>query len=73
MSVVESIFIALAAIVALAVLVFWLQMIRHCWTHTEPGSRERWVWLLIVVLGKLPGALGYYLLHVRPERVETTA
>ena len=38
-------------------------------TRTPPRSKERYVWLLIVVLGKLPGALAYYLLVKRPAQV----
>ncbi len=55
--------ITLGTTFALAALGFWIAMIRHCWLHTPAGSRERWVWLAIVVLGKLPGALAYYLLR----------
>ena len=56
---------AVEAALGIASLVFWIAMIRHCWLNTEPGSRERWVWLLIVVLGKLPGAFAYYMLRDR--------
>lgn len=55
----------LVTLIAVAALVFWIAMIRDCWLKTQPGSRERWVWLLIVVLGKLPGAFAYYLLRDR--------
>ena len=58
----ETTLIGLAIMIGLAVMTFWIAMIRHAWLHTTPG-RERWVWLLIVVLGKFPGALGYYLLR----------
>jgi len=58
-----------AAVVAvlsvLAILVFWITMIRDCWHRTSPGSRERYVWLLIVILGKLPGAIAYFFLRDR--------
>ncbi len=55
-----------AGLLALAVLGFWIAMIRHCWLNTPPDSRERWVWLLIIILGKLPGALAYFLLRKKP-------
>ena len=68
----EWILIGFAAVVALAALVFWVAMIRDCWLSTMPGSRERYVWLLIVILGKLPGALAYYLLMKRPGTLRVT-
>ena len=55
-----------AIVLGLAALGFWIAMIRHCWLNTPADSRERWVWLLIVVLGKLPGAFAYFLLRKRP-------
>ncbi len=55
-----------AILLALAALGFWIAMIRHCWLHTPPGTRERWVWLAIVVLGKLSGAFAYFLLRKKP-------
>jgi hypothetical protein len=55
-----------AILLALAALGFWIAMIRHCWLNTPSASRERWVWLLIVVLGKLPGAFAYFLLRKKP-------
>lgn len=63
MSLPETTLIGLAIMIGLAVMTFWIAMIRHAWLNTAPGSRERWVWLLIVVFGKFPGALGYYLLR----------
>lgn len=66
MSTFEIFAIAGAALAALAALGFWAAMIYDCATRTPSGSRERYVWLLIVVLGKLPGALAYYLLMKRP-------
>ena len=55
-----------AILLALTALGFWATMIRHCWLNTTSNSRERWVWLLIVVVGKLPGAVAYYLLRKDP-------
>jgi len=55
-----------AVAIALSALTFWIAMIRHCWLNTQPDSRERWVWLLIVILGKLPGAFAYFLLRKKP-------
>ncbi len=60
----EIFLIVVAVLVALTALVFWIAMIWHCWLNA-PAGRERWVWLLIIVLGKLPGAIAYYLLHER--------
>ena len=69
MSTFEMIAIGFAAAIGLAALIFWIMMIYDCATRTPPRSRERYVWLLIVVLGKLPGALGYYLLMKRPAKL----
>ena len=63
MTLLETTLIGLGLSLGLAALVFWIAMIRHCWLHKPVGSRERWVWLLIIVLGKLPGAFAYYLLR----------
>ena len=71
MSTLEATALGLAAVIALAALVFWAMMIYDCAPRTAPRSRERYVWLLIVVLGKLPGALAYYLLKKRPAGLGT--
>ncbi len=73
MSTAEMIVIGLAVAAALAALTFWVVMIYDCATKTRPHSRERWVWLLIVVLGKLPGAVAYYLLKKQPAKLKTVA
>ncbi len=66
MNALEMTFAAFAILLALSALGFWIAMIRHCRLNTPAGSRERWVWLLIVVLGKLPGAFAYFLLRKKP-------
>lgn len=68
----EMIPIGLAVLIGLALITFWAMMIYDCATRTPPRSRERYVWLLIVVLGKLPGALAYYLLMKRPAKAATS-
>ena len=73
MSAFEMIAIGFAAAIGLAALTFWGMMIYDCATKTPPRSRERYVWLLIVVLGKLPGAVAYYLLMKRPAKLQATA
>ena len=62
----EITLVGFAILIGLAALGFWIAMIRHCWLNTPPHSRERWVWLLIVILGKLPGAFAYFLLRKKP-------
>lgn len=69
MSAYEILAIGAAAALGLALLAFWVTMIYDCATRTPPHSKERYVWLLIVVLGKVPGALAYYLLVRRPARL----
>ena len=69
MSLFEAVFLAVVIPLALAALWFWVRMIVHCVRHTEPGSSERWIWLLIVVLGKLPGAFAYWLLTRQDRRI----
>jgi len=66
MNALEMTMAAFAVLLGLTALGFWITMIRHCWVNTPAGSRERWVWLLIVVLGKLPGAFAYFLLRTKP-------
>ncbi len=66
MNALETTMAGFAILLGLAALGFWIAMIRHCWLNTPPASRERWVWLLIVVLGKLPGAFAYFLLRKKP-------
>lgn len=66
MNALETTMAGFAILLGLAALGFWIAMIHHCWTTTPARSRERWVWLAIVVLGKLPGAFAYYLLMKRP-------
>ena len=73
MSTFEMIAIGFVAAIGLAALIFWIMMIYDCATRTPPRSRERYVWLLIVVLGQLPGAVGYYLLMKRPAKLKATA
>ncbi len=73
MSAPEMLLIGCAVAIGLAALTFWIMMIYDCATKTPPRSRERYVWLLVVVLGKLPGALAYYLLVKRPAKLQTAA
>ncbi len=73
MSAPEMILIGCVVAIGLAAFTFWIMMIYDCATKTPPLSRERYVWLLIVVLGKLPGALAYYLLVKRPAKLQTAA
>ena len=73
MSAYEMIAIGAVVVLGLAVLAFWAAMIYDCATRTPPRSKERYVWLLIVVLGKLPGALAYYLLVKRPAQLEAVS
>jgi hypothetical protein len=63
MTLFESTLVGIVVVVALVAVAFWVAMMRHCWLHTAPGSRERRVWLLVVALGKLPGALAYCLVR----------
>jgi hypothetical protein len=73
MSAPEMILIGCAVAIGLAAITFWVMMIHDCATKMPPRSRERWVWLVIVVLGKLAGALAYYLLVKRPAGSEAAA
>lgn len=73
MSALEVIALGCVAAVGLVAFAFWLMMIYDCATNTSARSRERWVWLLIVVLGKLPGAVAYYLLMKRPAGARAEA
>jgi hypothetical protein len=63
MSTFEMTLITFAVGLALIALGFWVAMIRHCWLHVPADGHERWVWLAIIVLGKLPGALAYFFLR----------
>jgi Phospholipase_D-nuclease N-terminal len=50
---------------------FWLWMIVDCVTHEKNDKDERLIWLLVVLLASLPGALIYFFLRKihRPENV----
>lgn len=65
MSALEIIAIVVAASIGVATLWFWITMIVRCVRRTLPGSKQRYAWLLIVVLGKLTGAIIYYLIVER--------
>ena len=65
MSALEMTGIALVVSASLAALWFWITMIVRCVRNTPPGSQQRYAWLLIVVLGKLAGAIVYYVVVER--------
>ncbi len=48
---------------ALIGFLFWIWMIYHCATR-EPNSREKILWLLLVILVPDIGALVYFLVRV---------
>ncbi len=50
---------------------FWLWMIIDCVNHEKNDKDERVIWLLVILLASLPGALIYFFLRKikRPENV----
>lgn len=67
MNALEISLMAFAIVLGLAALTFWIATIRHCWVNMPAGSRERRLWMLIVILGKMPGAIAYHLLRGRDD------
>ncbi len=56
---------ATAVLMALVALGFWVAMVVHCCTSRELTTEHRLLWLLVLILGKLVGALVYYFLRYR--------
>ena len=63
-----SLFLCFIFIVVLLGSIFWIWMIIDCASNEPSGSNEKLVWLLIIILGHLLGAIIYYFAR-RPERL----
>ncbi len=59
---------ALFFLLAVAGLVFWIWMIVDCATNEPSEGNDKIVWILIIVLTQIIGALIYYFVR-RPKRI----
>ena len=62
---IEMLVIVTAVVLGLLALVFWVAMVIHCYKNDALGTEERWLWLALIVLGKIVGAGAYYLVRYR--------
>ncbi len=62
---IEIVLLSIAALVGLALLVFWGSMAVHCYKNRELTTETRVLWLLAIVFGKLLGAGAYYFTRYR--------
>lgn len=60
---------ALFLLIAVAGFVFWIWMIVDCATHEPSEGNDKVVWILIIVLTHIIGALIYYFIR-RPRRIQ---
>ena len=66
-------FLGLACVLTLVGIlgtIFWIWMIIDCATHEPSEGNDKVLWLLIIVLTHLVGALIYYFVR-RPQRRST--
>ena len=59
---------ALFFLLAVAGLVFWIWMIVDCASNEPSEGNDKIVWILIIVLTQIIGALIYYFVR-RPKRI----
>ena len=52
----------------LGAIVFWVWMIIDCAVNEPGGSRDKIVWILVILLAHWVGALVYYFVR-RPQRI----
>lgn len=69
----ETLIIVIAIALALAALAFWVSMVIHCYKNSDLNTEERWLWLALIVLGKIVGAGAYYLVRYRKSDSPTLA
>ena len=55
-------------LIAILGLVFWIWMIVDCATNEPSEGNDKVVWILIIVLTQIIGALIYYFVR-RPKRI----
>jgi len=55
----------------LAAIIFWIWMIVDCATNEPAERNDKVVWILIIVLTHLLGAILYFLIR-RPQRIKET-
>ncbi len=60
---------ALFLLIAVVGLVFWIWMIVDCASNEPSEGNDKIVWILIIVLTQIIGALIYYFVR-RPKRIE---
>ena len=63
--------IAFLALVALLATAFWIWMLVDCATKEPSGTNDKVVWILVIVLTHLLGAILYFLIR-RPQRIKET-
>ena len=57
------------ALVGLAVAAFWIWMLIDCAIHEPSTGNDKIVWILIIALTQVIGALIYFFVR-RPQRIE---
>ncbi len=65
------IFLLLAAAVAVGGTIFWIWMLIDCATKESNEGSDKIVWIIIILLAHLLGALIYFFVR-RPKRIEAT-
>ncbi|HLI70119.1 MAG TPA: PLDc N-terminal domain-containing protein [Ktedonobacteraceae bacterium] len=60
----------LGSYIAAAGFAFWIWMIYECATKEPANDNNKIVWLLIIILTNIIGALLYFFIR-RPERIRT--
>jgi hypothetical protein len=61
----------LAIVLSLAATAFWIWMIVDCATNEPSEGNDKLIWLLVIVLVHLLGAILYYFIR-RPQRKALT-
>lgn len=58
----------LAPLLGIAALVFWVWMLVDCLNNEPSFGNEKLIWVLVIVLTQLIGAIVYFFVR-RPERI----
>lgn len=59
----------IGTLLSLAVTAFWIWMIADCATNEENAGTSKTIWLIVIVLTQIIGALIYYIVR-RPQRMQ---
>ena len=62
-------FVAIVSVIGVCGTIFWVWMLIDCATREPSTGNDKLIWILVIVLAHLIGALIYYFVR-RPQRMQ---